>query len=137
MPTAFVNGILRRRKIGIDKCAYRNHHETFLAFGGVKHVAPTNRAKPEAEFCTLIAGTHVFGSGAGDAVRSRVSGEHGKHTAGALLAGKTMANACAQRFALHLDPKLSATTGSCSASHDDSPHHSRYSAFANGTQKTG
>lgn len=121
MPTAFVDGILWRRKLGIGERAYRDHHETFLAFGGVKHVAPANRTKPEAECRAVIAGTHVFGSDAGNVIRNRISGKRGENAAGSLLAGKAMTNSGAQRFPLHFDPKLSATTGSRSASHDESP----------------
>jgi hypothetical protein len=76
----------------------------------VKNRASANRAKPEAECCSLVAGADVFGSGTGNGKRGGVSSQRRENAAGALLAREAVANAGTQRIALNVDAELSAAT---------------------------
>ena len=58
-----------------------------------------------------VALAQVLGGLAADAVRWRERGERSEHAAGALLAGKAVAEADAERLAVDFDAELAATAG--------------------------
>ena len=117
MPTAVVDGILRRWKVRVSKRTHGDAYRLIVTVFGVEDRSPTDRAEPEDELGSLIPDTNVFGRGTEDLERSREAGQCCEDTAGPLLAGEAVANAYSSWFALDLNAQLSAGTRSCSGRH--------------------
>lgn len=107
VPPTVVDRNGRRRKVRVGKRTYGNADSAILAHFGVEDVSPTDRAKPEDELGSLVAGTDVFGGVAEDLEGCVKAGQCGEYTAGPLLTGKAVADAYASWLTRDSNPQLS------------------------------
>lgn len=117
VPSALVNGVLRRRKRRVGEGADGHRNRSVATFFRMKDVRAANGTESKPKPCALVARTNELAGNAGNCVRRTKCGDGGKDAPGSLLTGEAMAYANAERFALHLDLQLAATTGRRSRSH--------------------
>ena len=103
MTAAVVHRNLWRRKTRIRESSDSHAHSLRIAVFRVKQSGPANGTKPEDKASALITDSRVLGRSTVNLVGRRESGQRGKDTAGAALAGQAMADADS-RLTLHFDP---------------------------------
>ena len=111
MTPAIVDGVARRRKIGIGERSNGDADTARFTFLGVEKVGAAHGAEPEPELCTLITRTDVLSGFPEDFVRPRETREGREDAASSLLAGKAMANADNARLTFNFDAKLPTVAG--------------------------
>lgn len=114
MAPAVVDGNRGGGKRRIGECSHRDAHAFRFAFFGVEQRGSAYRTESKAESRTLVTRTYLFGGRARDAEGRRETRQGGEHAAGALLAGKAVADANAAWSAVDFNAKLAASAGCCS-----------------------
>ena len=110
VPSALVNGVSRRGKRRVGEGADGYRHRSVATFFCMKDVRATNGTESKPKSCALVASTNELGGDARDGVRRTKRGDGGEYAPCSLLTGEAMAHANADRFALHVDLQLAATT---------------------------
>ena len=109
---AVVDGILRRREVGVGEAADRHRHIAVLdADLGVEQVGAADRAEAEPVLGAGVAGAQIFGGLAGNGVGQVEGRQRRKDAAGPPLALEAMADTHPCRITFDGDRELAAGTG--------------------------
>lgn len=111
MSSAFINGILRRRKVWVGERANRDSNpRLFMTFLRVKDIRPADRAEPELEPGSVVPCAYILGGNAENLIRCRKSCKGCKHTPCTTLAREAVTNTHSIGFTLNLNTQLAAET---------------------------